>query len=140
MQVIDARDQAEWTIDLAENATAGTFNSISPTPPFGFGHLLDATVRAVGPAGTELVWVDGDWLKAQGETGMSLPLWSEGVPEWSMAADPSHSMAAGLTPRPIMETVRDTWEWIRSEQPPLVEGWGTTSVRERQLLEEWKLR
>lgn len=140
MQVIDARDQAEWTIDLAEQSKSGLFNSISPTPPFGFGHLLDATVRAVGPSDTELVWADGDWLTAQGETGMSLPLWSEGVPEWSMAADPSHAMASGLTPRPIMETVSDTWDWIKSDQPPLVEGWGTTAVREQQLLEQWDVQ
>ena len=51
MQVIDARDQGEWTIDLAEKPKPGIFNSISPTPPFGFGHLLDAAVRAVGPDG-----------------------------------------------------------------------------------------
>ena len=47
-------------------------------------------------------------------------------------------MAAGLTPRPIMETIADTWEWIKDEQPPLAEGWGTTSVREQQLLEDWE--
>lgn len=140
MQVIDARDQAEWTIDLAENAKSGTYNSVSPTPPFGFGDLLDAVVRAVGPADTELVWADGDWLKQQGETAMSLPLWTEGMPEWSMAADPAHSMAAGLTPRPLVQTISDTWDWIKDEQPPLVEGWGTTTMREQQLLEEWQQR
>src|SRR4051794_11294598 len=32
MQVIDARDQAEWTISLAEQGTGGIFNSTSPTP------------------------------------------------------------------------------------------------------------
>jgi 2'-hydroxyisoflavone reductase len=140
IQVIDARDQAEWTIDLAEKAKSGVYNSISPTPPFGFGHLLEATVRAIGPSGTELVWADGDWLKAQGEDGMSLPFWSEGVPEWSAAADPAHAMAAGLTPRPIVQTISDTWEWIKSDQPPLVEGWGTSTTRERQLLEQWELQ
>jgi 2'-hydroxyisoflavone reductase len=138
MQVIDARDQAEWTLDLAEGAKSGVFNSVSPTPPFGFGHLLDATVRAIGPDDTELVWADADWLKAQGETGMSLPLWSEGATEYSMAADPSHAMAAGLTPRPITQTISDTWDWIRSEQPALVDGWGTTTAHERQLLDAWE--
>jgi len=32
----------------------GYFNSVSPTPPFGFGDLLDATVRAVAPDDTPL--------------------------------------------------------------------------------------
>jgi 2'-hydroxyisoflavone reductase len=138
MQVIDARDQAEWTIDLAESAKSGVFNSTSPTPPFGFGHLLDATVHAVGPDDTELVWADADWLKAQGETGMSLPLWTEGVTEYSMAADPTHAMASGLTPRPITQTISDTWDWLKDERPPLVEGWGTTRTREEQLLQDWE--
>ena len=58
---------------------------------------------------------------------MSLPLWTEGVagvldgrrPD---ARDGRRAVARG----PIMETITDTWEWIKDEQPPLAEGWGTT--------------
>jgi 2'-hydroxyisoflavone reductase len=140
MQVIDARDQGEWCVRLAESAEAGAFNSISPTPPFGYGNLLDAAVRAVGPHDTELVWVDGDWLRQQGEDGQSLPLWTEGVAENTMAGDPTRALNSGLSPRPLTETIADTWEWMKEEQPPPAPGWGISAEREGELLELWSQR
>ncbi|MGH3503383.1 MAG: hypothetical protein ACRDQA_21170, partial [Nocardioidaceae bacterium] len=129
-----ARDQAEWAITLAEEGTAGTFNSASPTPPFGFGDLLEATVRAVGPRGTTLSWADPEWLVQQGETFQSLPLWTGPEPEWVLAADTTAAISTGLAPRPLTDTITDTWEWIKAEQPPLVPGWGISSQREAELL------
>ncbi|MBA3309605.1 MAG: NAD-dependent epimerase/dehydratase family protein [Nocardioidaceae bacterium] len=137
IQVIDARDLATWTISLAEDAKHGAFNAISPTPPFGFGDLLDATVRAVGPHETVLTWADPGWLSEQGEDYKSLPLWTEGEAEWTLAADPTKAIAAGLSPRPLTETVSDTWDWIKDEQPPLVTGWGVSTEREAELLTGW---
>lgn len=137
IQVIDARDQADWTIRLVEKQQAGYYNAITPTPPFGFGDLLDATVRAVGPDDTSLTWPDPTWLKEQGETHQSLPLWTEGVHEWTLAADPARAIASGLSPRPLAQTVSDTWQWIQDEQPPMVPGWGISEERENALLAAW---
>jgi 2'-hydroxyisoflavone reductase len=122
---------------MLEDGTTGIFNSTTPTPPFGFGDLLDAAVRAVGPHGTRLVWVEPGWLGERGETYQSLPLWTEGSPEWTMAADPTKAIAAGLNPRPLTETIADTWTWIKAAQPPLVPGWGIPEEREAELLAEW---
>ncbi len=138
MQVIDARDQAEWTVKLCENTTSGTFNSVSPSPPFGFGDLLDATVRAVGSSDTSLTWVDPEWLTDQGETYQSLPLWTQGVSENSLAADPTRAVAAGLSYRPLTQTISDTWDWIKDAQPELVAGWGISADREAELLAAWR--
>jgi nucleoside-diphosphate-sugar epimerase len=140
MQVIDARDQGDWTIRLAEKHQSGYYNSVSPTPPFGFGDLLDATVRAVGPDDTTLTWADPGWLKEQGETYQSLPLWTEGTVELTLAADPARALASGLSPRPLAQTVSDTWQWIQDEQPALVPGWGITEDREHALLAAWAAR
>ncbi len=140
MQVIDARDQGEWTVKLCEDQTSGVFNSVSPTPPFGYGDLLDATVRAVGPHDTSLTWVDPAWLVERGETGESLPLWTEGDIENSLAADPTRANAAGLTCRPLTETISDTWDWIKKDQPELVAGWGISTEREAELLAAWAAR
>ncbi|HET7173353.1 MAG TPA: NAD-dependent epimerase/dehydratase family protein [Nocardioidaceae bacterium] len=140
IQAVDARDQGDWVVRLAEQQTAGTFNSIGTPLPFGFGDLLGATVAAVGPPGTTLTWVDGGWLVEQGENGQSLPLWPEGGTEWTLAADPSRALATGLTPRPIGDTVRDTLDWIRAEDPPMVDGWGITAEREADLLAAWQRR
>jgi 2'-hydroxyisoflavone reductase len=140
MQVIDARDQGEWCVRLAESAATGAFNSVSPTPPFGYGDLLDAAVRAVGPHGTELVWVDGDWLREHGENGQTLPLWSEGASENVMAADPTRALNSGLSPRPLTETIADTWDWMKQEQPSPAPGWGLSGDREAELLDLWSRR
>ena len=138
MQVIDARDQGDFTVKLAEDAATGPFNSIWPPLPFRFEGLLKETAKGVGPADTELVWVDGPWLKEQGETGMSLPLWTEGAHEGAMAGDPAKAVAAGLSPRQISETVADTWAWIQETNPPLADGWGITPEREAELLAAWR--
>jgi len=140
IQVIDARDQATWVVALTEQRTPGVFNSVSPTPPFGFGDLLDATVRAIAPSDTQLTWVDSAWLAQQGEGHQSLPLWTEGKHEYVLAADPAHSLAAGLSPRPLAQTVQDTWDWIQQSQPPLVQGWGVSADREHELLTMWNSR
>jgi 2'-hydroxyisoflavone reductase len=140
MQVIDARDQGEWCVRLAESAASGPFSSASPTPPFGFGDLLDATVRAVGSDDAELVWVDGGWLKEQGEDGQTLPLWTEGAPDNVLAADPTRALNTGLSPRPLIDTIADTWAWIRAEEPVPVPGWGLSVDREQELLTLWSAR
>lgn len=134
IQIIDARDLAEWTLDLAEKRVSGAYNAVSPAPPFGFGDLLDATVRAVAPTGTRLSWIDPGWLSERGETYESLPLWTEGQHEWTLAADPTKASASGLSPRPLTQTISDTWEWIKAQQPPMVDGWGISSDREAELL------
>ncbi|MGH3507172.1 MAG: NAD-dependent epimerase/dehydratase family protein [Nocardioidaceae bacterium] len=138
IQLVDARDQAEWAIDLVEGRVTGIYNGVGSEPPFGFGDMLEATVAAVGPPGTQLVWMDGDWLKQQGETYQTLPLWVEGGVEWLMASDPSAAFATGLRPRPLVETVADTLTWIQSEQPPEVEGWGISAEHEAELLTAWR--
>jgi 2'-hydroxyisoflavone reductase len=139
MQVIDARDQGDWTVRLAESHATGPYNSVSPPMPYGFGDLLDDIVRGVGPDGTRLTWVDGDWLKGQGETGMSLPLWTEGTIENTLAADASRATSTGLAPRDIAATAADTWAWIQQVQAPLVDGWGISPERENELLGLWSV-
>ena len=140
IQLIDARDQAEWVITLVEKGVTGTFNGITSPLGFDFQDMLTACVQAVAPAGTELEWVDGGWLKEQGETYNSLPLWTEGGYEWVMAADPSAAFETGLTARPLTETVADTLAWIEAEDVPLVDGWGIPAERESALLTAWHHR
>src|SRR5215469_5105867 len=72
IQVIDARDMAEWIVTLAAKPVAGVFHAVSPKPPFGFGELLTEISAAVAPPGTELIWAGTEFLLAEGETGVSL--------------------------------------------------------------------
>jgi len=111
IQVIDARDMADWTIRLLGRPTGGVFHAVSPAPPFSFADLLEAMLAEVGPPGTTLTWVDPDFLGERGFTGESLPLWSAFNAEKDLnAADPAAAFAAGLAPRPLRQTVRETYE------------------------------
>jgi 2'-hydroxyisoflavone reductase len=113
IQVIDARDQATFTISLLERSITGTFHTVSPAPPFGFGEMLDEIAAEVAPPGTQLVWAASDFLLEQGVDGAALPLWGEGESDGEnmSRASPAAAFAAGLAPRPLRETVAD----IRAE-------------------------
>lgn len=141
IQVIDARDLATWTVALAENSVSGVFHAASPPPPFGFGELLATIAAEVAPAGTRLAWVASDFLLAAGEDDVSLPLWPGADSEHDInAADPAAAFAAGLTPRPLRDTVSD----IRGQQArsPITPSAriGLTAAREAELLDRWAAR
>jgi 2'-hydroxyisoflavone reductase len=138
-QVIDVRDMAAWMVGLLERQESGAFHAVSPAPPFSWRQQLEAIRDAVAPPGTVLTWVDGDFLLDQGVDDGSLPLWSAGDPDvLMMAADPAKAFGTGLTPRPLADTVRDTWAWVQSATPPTAPG--ISPERERDLLAAWHAR
>ncbi|MET7423830.1 NAD-dependent epimerase/dehydratase family protein [Dactylosporangium sp. NPDC005555] len=139
IQVIDARDMADWTIRLLTRP-GGVFHAVSPAPPFSFGELLEAMAVEVGPPGTTLTWIDADFLGERGMDAESLPLWAAFDPEAaSNAADPAAAFAAGLTPRPLRQTIRETYESaLLDPLPPPAER--LTPEKETQLLREWHQR
>ncbi|GGM12418.1 NAD-dependent epimerase/dehydratase family protein [Dactylosporangium sucinum] len=140
VQVIDARDLASWTLDMIERREAGVFHTAYPRPPFPFRDLLEAMVVEVGPPGTTLTWVDPDFLGDRGVDADSLPLWSAFDPEAAgNLADPSAALAAGLSPRPLSATIRETHDHaIRHPLPPPPAR--LTPEREAALLTEWRER
>lgn len=115
-QWVDARDLAAFHLDCAENGTVGVFNTVGPPGQFTMGELLD-TCRAVTGSDATFTWVDGKTITAHGLAAWTeIPLWlwdaDDDVSEtWNV--DISKARAAGLTARPMRETVEDTWAWIR---------------------------
>jgi 2'-hydroxyisoflavone reductase len=100
--------------------------------------MLAAIAAQVGPPGTRLTWVDSDFLRAEGLDGAALPLWAEGDHEAGnqMSADPAAAFAAGLSPRPLRESIADIAAEDRapgSERP----GVGITADREAEVLARW---
>jgi 2'-hydroxyisoflavone reductase len=138
MQLIDVRDQGCWIVSLLDRSVTGTFHAVGSVPPFGFGDMLAAIAAEVAPAGTDFVWADSDFLVGQGVDGAALPLWGEGDIAASnmMTADPAAAFAAGLTPRPLSETVADIHAELRApgSGPP---GVGISAEREAGLLGRW---
>jgi 2'-hydroxyisoflavone reductase len=138
IQLVDARDQGSWIVSMLERSVTGTFHSVGSVPPFGFGDMLETIAAEVAPAGTALKWVGSDFLKKAGVDGAALPLWGEGDVSAAnmMTANPAAALAAGLTPRPLRQTVAD----IRAEdRAPGAgrPGVGISADREAELLARW---
>jgi 2'-hydroxyisoflavone reductase len=116
LQWIDVRDLAEWLVMLAERGTAGTFNAVGPTTPGRWGDVLSACVAAA--PGAKLEWVPAKWLEENGMGGEdAFPIWTApvgkfaGFHRWSNA----RARAAGLTFRPIADTVQALLAWYPGE-------------------------
>ena len=109
IQLIDARDQAAFVVSLLERSITGTFHTVDPAPPFGFGQMLEAIAAEVAPPGTRLTWVGSEFLLEHGVDGAALPLWAEGEADGAnmSKASPAAALAAGLSPRPLRQTIAD---------------------------------
>ena len=112
VQFIDARDLAAWCLQLARTRTAGVFNAIGPTLPFA--ELLNTCCEVAGSE-ARFIWMSDEEVLAQNiEPWTELPLWiPESDPESGgmMLADNRRATAAGLTLRPLRDTVADTLRW-----------------------------
>jgi 2'-hydroxyisoflavone reductase len=102
------------------------------------------TCRAVAGSDARFTWV-GEAFLAEHEVApwTELPLWIPGVREPTSI---DRALAAGLTFRPLEDTVRDTLAWQRGRAgQPLPEKAGVPMPdvtlkpeRERKLLDEWR--
>ena len=116
MQLTDARDQGRWMLGLVQTGTTGAYHACTPPPPWSLADMIRELRDVVSPPGTELVDVPAEVLLDAGVDGAALPLWSEGAAEFGLALDPGAAQRTGLVPRPLAETVRDTWAWMQQEE------------------------
>lgn len=131
-QVIDVRDLAEWTVSLCESATAGTYNATHPG--VSFEELL-TTCRSVSSSSAHVTWVTDAFLLEQGVgEWMELPLW---IADPALAAadrvDVTRAIAAGLSFRPLEETVRGALDHAETTDAA-----GLAPEREAALLAAWR--
>ena len=140
IQIIDARDLAEWTVRLLEQGVTGVYNATGPDYPLTLGEVLQ-TCKTVSGSDARFVWADDEFLKEnQADTFSQTPFYipessgSEGI----MAASIAKAVASGLTFRPLADTVNDTLTWDNArptEQPLKV---GLSLDREQELLEKYR--
>ena len=135
-QVIDARDLAAWIVHAAETGLAGTFNAVDR--PSTRAELLAACADAVDGR-AELVWVDPQFLADEGVgEWMELPLWLHDPSVAGMlGVDPAPALAAGLRPRPVGETARDTLAWLERGEGPTDVTAGLARDKEQRILDAW---
>jgi 2'-hydroxyisoflavone reductase len=146
VQIIDARDLAEWTIRLAENRVVGTFNATGPAGELTMAEMLGG-IRAAfdGTTPTQLVWVTPEFLAEQRIRGWSdMPVWVAPRPDNAGFARVSiqRALDRGLTFRPLAVTARDTLDWFRSmpaDTQPRIAG-PFTAEREAAAVAAWRAR
>lgn len=119
-QLIDARDVAAFMLDTATAKATGTFNVAGPrSQGVTTRRLLEACVETTGNR-ADLAWVSPKLLERAGVGSWDdLPGWmppdGEGIGMHN--CDVSAAVAAGLSCRPVEETVADTWTWMQTLPP-----------------------
>ncbi len=142
-QIIDARDLAAWTLDMVEARRVGVYNATGPATPLTLGEALD-TSRTVSGSDATVTWVDESFLLEQG-----VQPWTE-LPLWMPESDPAmagfnrfsidRALAAGLTFRPLADTVAATLAWDATRDATAPSRAGLTRERETELLSAWHAR
>jgi 2'-hydroxyisoflavone reductase len=130
-QVIDVRDLGAWIVDLCGQGVGGTYNATHPGVSWRV--LLD-TCREVASSDAGITWVSPEFLVDQkvGEW-MELPLWLvDPAMEYADRVDVSRALGAGLTFRPLEETVRGTLA-----EAETTDSAGLRPEREAELLAAW---
>jgi 2'-hydroxyisoflavone reductase len=135
LELLDARDLADFTLKLLEENVAGTFDAVGTNSTFG--EVIDA-IRSVGRG--QPVYASVAWLQERGiEPWATLPLVGIDDPTFRalMQIYPRDALRYGLRRRPLQETARDTAAWTLGLQEPRVKaGSGLSREREEALLDE----
>ncbi len=139
VQVIHARDLADWIVQAAASGLGGAFSAVGPVTPMAD---VFETCRAEAESDAEAVWVDPEFLVAEGvEEWMELPLWLHDPDYAGMLAVPAdRAVAAGLQNRPLADTVADTLAWVRSGEAPADAPAGLDPEKEQRVLAAWDAR
>ncbi len=142
IQFIDVRDLTAWMMKLVESRTTGCFNADSPPRAFTMGELISASEQASLRAGTTVTWVPEDFLAAHWKADdLDLPPWSPTHGDSAGAALTAVALAtrAGLSCRPLAQSVRDTLAWFQTlpaERQAKLHA-GLDPQKEADTLREW---
>lgn len=137
VQIIDARDLADFIIKLIEQKTTGIFNATGPDYELDFGSLLE-TCRRVSNSDAVFEWASVEFLaENKVQPWSDMPVWIPETPEdvGHSRVNVSKAIAAGLTFRPLAKTVRDTLDWALTRPKNYQWRAGLTPERELELLE-----
>lgn len=139
IQIIDARDLAEWTIRMVEQGTVGSFNAVGPKSKLGMGKMLDV-MKKTTKSNVNFTWVDDEFLKSE-KIIDDIPIWTSthGTEIGYSTTNINKAVRHGLTFRPLAETVRATLEWFRKQTPERQARMraGIKPEREAEVLAHW---
>jgi 2'-hydroxyisoflavone reductase len=135
-QIVDVRDLSEFIIHLIEENASGVYNATGPDYALTFGRMLE-TCKQVSSSDADIRWAGVEFLNQNNVAPWSdMPVW---IPDTAEEAgfsrfDVSKAIQAGLTFRPLEETVRDTIDWAKTRPPEYEWRAGLKPEREQELL------
>jgi 2'-hydroxyisoflavone reductase len=137
VQFIDARDLAAWTVRATEAKLYGPYNATGPDGRLTMGEVLQ-TCREVSGSNAQFTWVS-EAVLLENEVGpyVEMPLWVPAEYAGFDSFNCQKAIDAGLTFRPLAETVRDTLTWQVTRPADYQWRGGLTAEREAELLEKW---
>jgi 2'-hydroxyisoflavone reductase len=125
---------------MVEQKKTGVYNATGPAELLTFSHFLEACQRTTESDAT-FTWASARFLaEQQVMPWLHLPLWVPEAQRGMLQADITKATAAGLTFRPLSETISDTLLWAQSR--PGDHAWraGLAPAREAEVLAAWRHR
>ena len=141
VQFIDVRDLAQWIVRMIERGQTGTYNANGQPDAMTMEMMLEEC-RMVSKSDAHSTWVSDRFLiKENVVPWTEMPLWlpEEDAPHMKgfMSVDCSKAFAAGLTLRPLSETIEDTLAWHAAHCSNTKLQAGIEPEKEQQLLRKW---
>jgi 2'-hydroxyisoflavone reductase len=138
LQFVDARDLAEWNIRLVEEKQVGTYNATGPAHPLTLQQFLEQC-KTISAGNVYFTWVSEEFLLENGvEPWSELPLWIPRAFDISLnTANVHKALTAGLTLRPLPETLHDMLTWIHTYPDAVIQNKNLAPEREAELLHTW---
>jgi len=147
VQLIDVRDLAQWILQMVEGARTGTYHAVGPAEVLTMRALLEQC-RAISESDAAFTppfreragftWVSEQFLEEEGAVPYTeVPLWMPGKDD---AVNCARAISAGLTFRPLADTIRATLAWDATRPAAVERIRGLKPAREQTLLARWKAR
>jgi 2'-hydroxyisoflavone reductase len=152
VQIIDARDIAEWTVRMAETRSFGVYNAMGPAKPMTMAEMLHG-IKAITTAGAQFTFVPEEFLgRYKIGAWIDMPVWvpPHGASLGFTRRNNARAVEKGLTFRPLAVTAADTLAWQKTrpveEQARLADDatsnpgprrTGISRAREAEVLAAW---
>jgi 2'-hydroxyisoflavone reductase len=142
VQFIDVRDLAAFMLALVEQKGSGIYNAVGPRSAMSVEQFLNQASRALAVS-RRFTWVnDHEWLAQQEVYGIVPWILTRGNDFGHTYIETTRAYQAGLSLRPMAETVRDTLAWFESLPPERRASakWALSEQKEVELLARWRAR
>jgi len=137
-QFIDVGDLAQFIVRCLERNTTGVFNADRPADSLSMGEML-STCKEVSGSDANMIWVPWSFLEEQQiRPWADLPAWIPASMEAAFGRiSTDRATAAGLSIRPLEETVSATLAWWREQPGDRELRAGLPAGREMAVLSAW---